>query len=77
MMAGTVLTQQEMDEFAAAIMDGYIRELTEQRDELLAAWTAACAFIDSHVADPDITQEMVLTYAEFMKHREAITKAEE
>ena len=41
-------------------------------DDLSSAWAAACAFIDSHVAEPDITAEMVRTYAEFLKWRACI-----
>lgn len=37
-----------------------------------AGWLAACGFIDSHVADPDITAEMCKRYAEFNKQRGAI-----
>ena len=33
-------------------------QLREERDRLREAFDAACAFIDSHVADPDITSEM-------------------
>ena len=33
--------------------------------ELLAALTAAVAFIESHVADPDITSEMQSAYATY------------
>lgn len=39
------------------------------RDDLACAWVAACAFIDSHCADPDITQDMRTTYREFLKWR--------
>lgn len=41
--------------------------------ELQAAFDAACAFIDSHVSDPDQSNEMCRTYAEFLKHRKSIT----
>lgn len=37
--------------------------------DLLQAFQAACAFIDAHVADPDITPKMVETYAEFVRWR--------
>lgn len=39
-------------------------------DDLASAWAAACAFIDAHVGDPDMTDEMVRTYAEFQRWRE-------
>lgn len=42
--------------------------------ELQAAFDAACAFIDSHVSDPDQTTKMCQTYAEFLKHRKTITQ---
>jgi hypothetical protein len=42
------------------------------RDDLLCGWIAACAFIDSHVADPDITGNMVKHFAEFSKWREVL-----
>lgn len=37
-----------------------------------AAWQAACAFIAAHVGDPDMTSEMVSTYAEFQRRKEAL-----
>jgi hypothetical protein len=40
-----------------------------KRDDHISAWLAACAFIDAHVADPDMTAEMGRTYAEFQKWR--------
>lgn len=40
-----------------------------QVKQLREAFDAACAFIDSHVADPDMTHEMVRNYAEFKKQR--------
>ncbi len=40
--------------------------------ELVEAYNAACAFIDSHVADPDITDEMVETYRVFTEKRAAL-----
>ncbi|MEN6540854.1 MAG: hypothetical protein ABFC67_14700 [Mizugakiibacter sp.] len=46
--------------------------LRQQRDKLRDAWKAACAFIDSHAADPDITSAMASNYAEFMRHRAEI-----
>ncbi len=39
---------------------------------LVEAYSAACAFIDSHVADPDITDEMVETYRVFTEKRAAL-----
>ena len=46
--------------------------------ELLEALKAAMAFIDSHVADPDITTEMAQRYAELinLNPHEIIAKAE-
>lgn len=44
------------------------RERDEAREQLEAmreAFNAAKAFIDCHVADPDITAEMVQTYAAY------------
>ena len=46
-----------------------------ERDALRAAFDAACAFIDSHVADPDITAEMAAKYATFLNHRALIEEA--
>lgn len=43
---------------------------------VMEGFKAACAFIDSHVADPDITSEMRKTYAEFMRMRAMIAAAE-
>jgi hypothetical protein len=40
------------------------------------AWNAACAFIDSHAADPDITAEMCRTYADFIAKRNALTASQ-
>ena len=54
-----------------------IESLRRERDELVEAWNAACAFIDSHVADPDITKEMVEKYAEFQRHRVKVGKGKE
>lgn len=45
-------------------------------DMVMEGFKAACAFIDSHVADPDITSEMRKTYAEFMRMRAMIAAAE-
>lgn len=44
-----------------------------ERDKLKAAFIAAKSFIDSHVADPDITDEMVRTYAAY---KEALKELE-
>lgn len=51
-----------------------IRNAETERDALREAFKAACAFIDSNVADPDITNEMVRTYAEFQRHRALLGK---
>ena len=42
-----------------------------ERDAAREAFKAACAFIDSHVADPDITAEMTAKYATFLERRAA------
>ena len=47
-----------------------------QPDMVLEGFKAACAFIDNHAADPDITSEMRKTYAEFMRMRTMIAAAE-
>ena len=39
---------------------------------LRAAFESACDFIDSHVADPDITNEMWTNYAIFSERRKLI-----
>lgn len=44
--------------------------------ELEAAFSAACAFIDSHAADPDITPEMCRAYEVFLERRAAIDRAQ-
>jgi hypothetical protein len=53
-----------------------IAELTEQRDHYRNAFQAACAFIDSHAADPDLTNEMIENYRRFCDLREAIKAME-
>lgn len=45
-----------------------------RRDDHISAWLAACDFIDAHVGDPDITQRMRDTYAEFQKWREHLKR---
>jgi hypothetical protein len=47
-----------------------IADLEAERDGTKAAFDAAEAFIESHVADPDITEEMTLRYWEYRKHSE-------
>jgi len=37
------------------------------------AWNAACAFIDSHATEPDLTAEMRRTYAVFMAKRKTLS----
>lgn len=49
-----------------------VKALKQQRDELLAAFNAACAFIDSHVADPDITDDMANNYEKFQAARASV-----
>lgn len=39
---------------------------------LRKAWQAACAFIDSHVADPDITPSMAQNYESYLALRHQI-----
>lgn len=45
--------------------------IMDQKNALRSAFMAAKAFIDSHVADPDLTAEMVETYAAY---QEALAK---
>lgn len=56
-------------------LKGCIVCVKAERDALRAAFDAACAFIDSHVADPDITAEMAAKYATFLNHRALIEEA--
>ncbi len=44
----------------------HIAGLEKERDELLAVSRAAMRFIDSHVADPDITRDMADAYSDLM-----------
>jgi hypothetical protein len=50
--------------------------LEKKADELQAAFDAARAFIQSHVSDPDQSDEMCRTYAEYLKHRQIIDNQE-
>lgn len=61
----------ERESTIAALMAEAERWAAEanNRDDLICAWGAACDFIDAHVGDPDMTAEMVRTYAEFQKWR--------
>lgn len=52
-----------------------IERAQDRRVLLEAAYKAACAFIDAHVADPDITPKMRETYAEFVRLRKELEKA--
>lgn len=52
----------------------FARKLERERDEarkqleaMRKAFNSAKAFIDSHVADPDITSEMMEKYADYQK----------
>lgn len=45
---------------------------TKRDDKLGRAYDAAVAFIESHVADPDITEEMTRKYAEYKEARAAL-----
>ena len=45
--------------------------LAKEVEALKVAYDAACAFIDSHVADPDITAEMREKHAVFVDRRNA------
>jgi hypothetical protein len=42
--------------------------------EIKRGWESACAFIDSHVADPDITDEMWATYSKFVRIRDSLAR---
>ena len=70
------------DQHEGDTLRGYCGEanarLISAAPELLAALKAAMAFIDAHVADPDITHEMTWRYAELLaaKPEAAIAKAE-
>jgi hypothetical protein len=44
----------------------------ERRLLLEQAYAAACAFIDAHVGDPDMTQKMRDTHAEFVRLRKEL-----
>ena len=50
-----------------------ISTLEAQNRELREAYDAACAFIDRHVADPDITAEMCRAHSEFETKRKALS----
>ena len=51
----------------------FARSEIGDRQKLLAkACDAAFAFIDSHVADPDLTDEMVIKHAEYIEARRAL-----
>lgn len=56
-----------------AILRAAIKTNADEAEKLMAGWNAACAFIDAHVCDPDISSKMVETYAEFIRYRAAIT----
>ena len=49
-----------------------LSQSTAGEDGLQAAYDAAVAFIESHVADPDITDEMTRMYAEYQRTRSAL-----
>jgi hypothetical protein len=49
-----------------------LSDATGQVGKLTQAWNAACAFIDSHAGDPDMTEEMCRTYAAFVDIRTAL-----
>ena len=49
-----------------------VKALKAERDELRTAFNAACAFIDSHVADPDITNDMANKYEAFTDARASV-----
>ena len=65
-------------EFEHAWIKREVASVFEQRDELLAALKAAMRFIDAHVADPDITNEMCQAWESLQRlnPRAAIAKAE-
>lgn len=58
-----------------AVSADFARTLERRCAELEAGWLAACAFIDSHAADPDITPEMAANYLEFVERRAALDAA--
>lgn len=49
-----------------------IAALEADAKRLRAGFDAACAFIDCHRADPDLSAEMIAAYAEFNKQRAAM-----
>lgn len=51
-------------------------EAAETIITLRKAYEAAVVFIDSHVADPDITDEMVRAYAEYQRTSAALSTTE-
>lgn len=51
-------------------------QLTEERDRYREAFYAAKAFIDSHVADPDITDEMCVAYRKYNEKMGALKGGE-
>lgn len=61
--------QQKIDEMRQRLTTALARV-----KGLEVAYGAACAFIDSHAADPDLTDEMCRTYAQFKLTREAMGK---
>ncbi len=69
----------QMREAASHIttLEAELAAVTKERDGLRAGYDAALAFVDSHVADPDITQKMCETYAALQAQRAAIDKARE
>lgn len=44
-------------------------------EQLRTAYKSACAFIDSHVADPDITNEMAVLYESFCNYRKQVEQS--
>lgn len=62
------------------VTDGEVVFKTDKRKDavwllnLVIAFDAACAFIDCHAADHDITQEMCDNYARFTELRKALAE---
>ena len=57
-------TPQEL----AELIEGMSKEITMYRE----AFYAAKAFIDSHVADPDITEEMIRAHHKYLEASKGI-----
>lgn len=70
---GTTLEQQLTTAQAeAAALRAEVEALREVAGLYERAFDAAEAFIESHVADPDITDEMTVNYWRYRQHSEAV-----